>query len=154
MGVVESTNWESTNRRHPASTNGVDSMFITVHLKAFKNYLITIVYCTNKAVILWPNSTVFLLASVHIMLLIMLLLLIYHAITIVIACMCVVAEILASVQQLLHIQNSDQEALERKIWPADLWNLWIIWINIDVNNIIGQSIHVHSMSSIICPTPV
>ena len=49
------------------------------------------------------------------MLLIMLLLLIYHAITIVIACMCVVAEILASVQQLLHIQNSDQEALERKI---------------------------------------
>ena len=29
--------------------------------------------------------------------------------------MCAVAEIVASVQQLLHIQNSDQEALEQNL---------------------------------------
>ena len=39
----------------------------------------------------------------------------FSHVLVVIACMCVVAEILASVQQLLHVQNSDQEALEQNL---------------------------------------
>ena len=48
--------------------------------------------------------------------------------------MCEVAEIVASVQQLLHVQNSDQEALEQNLtsWPVK--SLDYLDKHIDVNN--------------------